>query len=44
MPVLIILNSNFEIITELGRKDITDKGIDATLYWDYLKKKSKGLL
>ena len=42
LPILIILTSDFEILTELGRKEIQDRGIKAVINWDHLRKqKSK---
>jgi hypothetical protein len=38
LPILIIIGSDFEIITELGRKEIQDRGIKSVVNWDHLRK------
>ena len=32
------MTSDFEILTELGRKEIQDRGIKAVINWDHLRK------
>jgi hypothetical protein len=41
LPSLIILTSNFEIITSSGRKELQENGIDAIINWKYFWKQSK---